>query len=242
MSETLDQTPVLDFDAWLATGTIGQATVVLHNARDLPDRLAQLDHRHDVLTRAIKKAGESSLADDEELAAIQTEYDALYAEWQASAETWVMRAASDEVRAINRAHTAPPMPAEPKAPSKNSPEPVKARYAQEKAEFDEAMKVWQPAAVAYQDDVNLHYLTSMIIRVETSAGVAVPQGDLLDGDGELNPGFRPAVTVEQIRALRKVPGRQDDFPRLLDAAVRARKGDVEPAVPFSQRASETGQG
>jgi len=244
MSETPDATvpaepaSALDFDAWLATGTTGQATVVLHNARHIPDLLAQLERRHAIAKKASADP-DASVSDDFGLAAIEAEYEELWTAWEASKETWVIRAASDdEVQAINRAHEAPHMPDEPKAPGKNSPEPVKARYVAEKASYDEALEAWRPAAVEYQDEVNLHYLVSMIIRVETAAGVALPQGDLLTVDGELNPGFRPAVTVEQIRALRRMPGRQDDVPALLAAAVKARKGDVQPAVPFSQRASE----
>ncbi len=240
MSESNTPTPAaaLDFDAWLATGTTGQATVVLHNARHIPDLLAQLEQRHAVAKKAAADP-EAAVSDDFGLAAIEHEYQALWDQWEASKETWTMRAAStDEVRAINRAHTAPPMPAVPDEPRKNSPEPVQARYRQEKQAYDEAMKAWQPLAVAYQDEVNLHYLTAMIIRVETAAGVAEPQGELLDVDGELNPDFRPAITVGQMRALRKRPGRQQDYTTLLEAAVKAREGDQEPAVPFSQRASE----
>ena len=231
----MSETPVLDFDCWLATGTVAQRTIELHNDRAVADELDRLDKRREIAAKAAAREG--SIDDDYGLAAIDAEYDALWQRWQDGKETWLLRAVSDEeIKAIAAAHPVEKMPVPPEEPKKNSPAGAVAKYQEDKAEHDRLLTEWGERAIANRTATNLHHLSWAIVSVTTSRGVAKAQGETLV-DGEPNPDFRPAITTAQLAALGK-RGRQQDVTTLYAAAVEAVTKDLEPAVPFSQRASE----
>jgi hypothetical protein len=209
-----DAPAVLDFDAWLATGTVAQRTVELHNDRRIVDDLLNLDRRRQVVAKATT-TGEASITEGgAEIAAIDAQYEDLYARWQASKETWVVRALSgEEVDEIKRRHPVDPMPEQP---GKNSPAGARVIH-------ETAMRAWAEHAARVRDESDLDFLSVAIVRVETALGTA------------------DHISVEQLRALRTRPGRQGDITALLKAAAEALTADVEPPAPFSQRPSEAAQ-
>lgn len=217
-------------DDWIESGTVAQRTVELHNDRAIPDRLAQLEKRRRIAAAVAEQTSEAAVTDVPEVAEIDAEMEALYAEWEASKETWVVRALStDEIRALQKAHPAPEGPA---PLSKKATAAAKTAHAQKS-------EAWTKEALRVRDEADLHYLTWALLRIETSKGTASAQGTPLDVDGALNEDFVPAATVDQLKALRSRPGRQNDVTKLLEAAVDATRADVEVPAPFSQRTSRT---
>lgn len=217
-------------DEWIESGTVAQRTVELHNDRAIPDRLAQLEKRRRVAAAVAEQTTETAVTDVPEVAAIDAEAAALYDQWEASKETWVVRALSnEEIRALQKAH---PVPEGPRPLSKKATAAAKTAHAQ-------ASEEWTAEALRVRDDADLHYLTWALLRVETSKGTAVCQGTPLEVDGALNEDFRPAATVATLKALRARPGRQNDIARLLEAAVDATRADVEVPAPFSRPSSRT---
>ena len=204
-------TDALDFDAWLKNGTTAVRTVELHNDRAIPDQLEILDARRKV-AMAVIESGESSEADAAEVAAIDAEMDALYERWEASKETWVVRALADEeIDEITDAHPAEPMPKKPGRDAQ--PKTVTA--------YEQKMQAWAKRQKPYRLKVNCAFLELAVVRVETARGVAT------------------GITAEQLKAMHDLPGRQGDITVLMEAASLALKSNVEPPVPFSRRASET---
>ena len=204
-------TDALDFDAWLKNGTTAVRTVELHNDRAIPDQLEILDARRKV-AMAVIESGESSESDAAEVAEIDAEMEALYERWEASKETWVVRALADEeIEQINDEH---PAEAVPKKPSRDAqPKTVTA--------YEQKLQAWAKRQKAYRLKVNCAFLERAVVRVETASGVMT------------------GITAAQLKAMHDLPGRQGDITLLMDAASRALKSDVEPPVPFSRRASET---
>lgn len=218
-------------DEWIENGTVAQRTVELYNDRAIPDQLTVLEKRRRIAaTVAEIAAAEAAITDVPEVAQIDAEMTALYEQFEASKETWVVRALSnEEIRALQKAH---PAPVAPLALSKKAAAAVKTAHAQKQAE-------WTEAALRVRDESDLHYLTWALVRVETSHGTATALGTPLDADGDLNEEFVPAASVALLKALRSKPGRQNDIAKLLEAAVDATRADVEVPAPFSQRISRT---
>lgn len=217
-------------DEWIESGTVAQRTVELFNDRAVPDRLAQLEKRRRIAAQVAEETGEAAVTDVPEVAEIDAEMQRLWEQWQASKETWVVRALSnEEIRALQKAH---PVPTQPPALSKKATAATKTAH---QAKVDE----WTEAALRVRDEADLHYLTWALVRVETAKGTAVAHGTPLDLDGGPSDDFRPAATVETLKTLRARPGRQNDIAKILAAAVDATKADVEVPAPFSQPSSRT---
>lgn len=218
-------------DEWIESGTVAQRTVELHNDRAIPDRLAVLEKRRNIAAKVAKETSEEiAVTDVPEVAQIDAEMEALWDLWEASKETWLVRALSaEEIKALRKAHPAPEMPRPIK---KNSP-------AAAKAEHEKKVAAWQEQAMVVRDEADLEYLTWALVSIETAKGTARAHGEPLDEEGNRSEDFRPAATVAQLKALRARAGRQNDIAVLLAAAVDATKSDVEVPAPFSRRTSRT---
>lgn len=217
-------------DEWIESGTVAQRTVELHNDRAIPDRLSALEKRRRVAVAVAQQTGEASVDDVPEVAEIDAEAAALYEQWEASKETWVVRALSnEEIAVLRKAH---PVPEGPAPLSKKPTAAARTAHAQKTA-------AWVEQAERVRDESDLHYLTWALVRVETAKGSAVAQGTPLNIDGEPNEQFVPAASVATLKALRARPGRQNDLTKVIEAAVDATKADVEVPAPFSRPTSRT---
>lgn len=158
-----------DLDAWIASSTAAQRTVILTSDPAIPARLARLDARAARANRSRRPL-------------IDAEYERLWKAWQTSKETWVLRELSWA-------------------------ESIALRAAHPDVSTDES-----------RGAADLHLLTLMIASRTTAAGTQAAESETLTADGILNPNYRPAVDVDQLKALRARPGRQNDITILLKAA------------------------
>jgi hypothetical protein len=215
VSTTPETAPAFDFTDWLRTGTVAKQVVVLHNDRAIPGRLDLLERERATAVRAAADA-EASITEGERVAEIDAEIDALAAAWHQSKETWTVRALSeDEVAEISKRHPVPSPPAQPKRGTDDA-----ANKAAESA-HEQAMLEWAEQGKAIRDEANLDLVATAFVSLSTAAGSTT------------------TITADALRELRKIPGRQSDFQKLLDAAVTATQEDPELPAPFLQRTSRS---
>lgn len=197
-----------NLDQWIETGTTANEQVVIYANRALAGEYTALERR----LAALEDAGDESIENGAEQAALLRKMEDLYERWQASKATWTVRALSDEeVRAVYDKH---PTPKAPQKPADDAPAEVKQAW-------QGAMEMHLRALTLATDERNLAYVEAAVTRVETTLGAVA------------------VVTIDQLRRMRNRPHGSQDLNRLIEAVNRVTQGDVEVPRPTSPGSSRS---
>lgn len=195
------------FDEWLSTGTLARRAVEIYNNPDLAAEYDVLAMRLAEAQAAAPQDAEASIGDNDPVAAVLAEMEALHEKWQASKAVWIERAVEEhESKAIVDEVPEPPIPAllSGDKPEPGSPE-HEARLAAGQAYLAERERVIT--------ERNLRLIALATVEVRTARGVV------------------KRVTVEQVRRLRGRPHGKQQTQRLIEAIESATSGDVEVPRP-----------
>lgn len=226
-----------DLDDWIDGGSVSQRSVPIYSRPDLMADYEEWERRYkDAETRT--KAGDVSLGDEDELAALEAEGEALLKQWQASKADWRVRALSiEEIEEIaGRAPTFPDLPKflepEPALPRDHSTGKAPsgawlAGKAAWTARHDAFLSEQKPEAdalakkrAAAVDETNLESIAAAVVSIDFANGA--------HADG---------VTVAQLRKMRAKIG-PNQVARLIQAATLATYAEPDLSVPFSRATSK----
>ena len=238
-NETAADAPDFDLDAWLAGATVAQASVDILQRPDLLARYDEWERRYERAQQIAKANPDAGLDEDDPLAEIEAEGEALYEEIAASRATWYVRGlGSEDADAITAAF---PEPEKPPVFDKPLPkETTRPTEAQAKA-YLTAWKAWEIA----HDRFNAEHKAEQDAWSKAAAKVLVQRGaetivralDRIEVGGRV---IATSISHEQALAL---PGKIGDVQvqRIIDAIREV--GEAEPEVPaaFLSRTSASTQ-
>lgn len=234
------------FDSWLDTGTAAQVVkhryndlAAVHAYREIADQLhhyreekaKRAPRGEEGITDAVASVvtGEASITDivSDDEAELVAAAEAAWARVEASMETWTIRALNHDERAYLRETY--PAPESPKKPGAKATKISKAKYQQE-------LQAWADAALTTRLTQTLAMLSAATVSIATPAGTSTAQGLVTDET------HVPAVTIEQLRRIRKTPGAEAGIDDLASAVVETTTADSEPTAPFWRPTSESAPG
>src|SRR5690606_14927286 len=231
------------FDEWIAGASINKRSVTIYGKPGLAAEYEQLERDLEVAEEAEKHGAELA---GSEVRRITARMEELYGEWQASKSTWTVRGVSSEMaerlKAAEPARVEPEPLVEPKAPvlperateqQRKSHTIAMQEYDAKLAAYREALPEHTQAVEAFNDALNLRYITAAVLKIEFADGRTVEAE--VDDDGAV---VVPAVTVAQLTKLRKRLG-ETQLLSLITASQAALLVEPEIPAPFSRRTSET---
>jgi multidrug efflux pump subunit AcrA (membrane-fusion protein) len=219
-----------DLDDWLSTGTLARRAVAIYNDPALAAEYDILAEQVEAAERAAVAglsaggaAAEAAMGDDTDLPELYEEMARLHERWEASKAVWIVRAlVEDEVDAITKLHPDPEIPELIRVEKK--PGEV---WSEEQLAAGRQYREQRAAALTAR---NLAMIAKAVVEVRTPRGV------------RRTTDTRPAVTVEQMRALRGRPHGEAQTARLLQAVESATTGEVEVPRPTSPGRSGSDRG
>lgn len=230
----------IDLEAWLGGATVAEASVDVYQRPDLLARIEEWQRRYERAEDFERQTGgERSAGEEDPLAALDAEGEALLADLAASRSTWYLRALSSaDEQAINAAHPLPERPAtfsEKPPVMQNRPTDAQARA------FIKAYEAWQARGEQYRLE---HEAESEAWAQSTTAALIARGAEKIarsvariEVGGEV---IATAVTLEQARSLPERIG-EVQVGKILTAISAATELEPTMPAPFSRRGSETTQ-
>lgn len=209
----MSTTPEIEFDEWLATGTVAKVEVPLYKDKDSLIRYREAAKLlREYRQMVAQDTGERSIGEDDDELELKAAAEEAWEQVEQSRETWTLRALSaDEIKAIDAAYQVSPMPR--KLPDNA---PAKSQTVQQNK-----MRAWADEAAAIRQAAAADTIVAAFVSIETSAGTVT------------------SITAEQIQRMRALPGREPDITKLMAAITDATTNDEEPGTPFWREPSES---
>lgn len=206
-----------DLDAWIDGVSAAQRSVPIYARPDLFGRYEEIQRQIGVLEQAAK-GGEGSVTDQEELAGLYAEREALYEKQRASKTTWYVQALdSDVIAAINAEHPVPDLPLAPAEPAANAPQSVQDKYRAALKRHQAKVEKIAPKRAEAADARNIAFIAAAVVRIADYTDRTVAT----------------SVTAEQLRALQAKPFGTIQLGSLLTASFQAKAGEPVIPAPFS---------
>lgn len=206
-----------DLDAWIDGVSAAQRSVPIYGRPDLFGRYEELQRQITALEHATK-GGEGSVTDQEELAALYAEHDALYEKQRASKTTWYVQALdSDVIAAINAEHPVPDLPPAPAEPAANAPQSVRDKHRAALKRHQAKVEKITPKRAEAADARNIALIAAAVVRIADYTDRTVAT----------------SVTIDQLRALQGKPFGAIQLGSLLTASFQAKAGEPVIPAPFS---------
>jgi len=201
-------------DQWLNSGTARTETVELFADQAIMDEMRDLIARRDIL-ESQSTTGQRAMGEANPMRDLERDEAALWARYEASKSTWIVRALTpDETEEIRDEF---PEPMAPQMLPKVAPAKAKAAWAVERDAF-----VKESERQAIERD--LHFIAKATISITTGQGAT------------------ETISVAQVRAMRAREYGPDRIEMLTKAIAKATRGEVEMPRPKSLSGSEGTKG
>lgn len=237
ISVSAESAQTIDLEAWLGGATVAEASVEVYQRPDLLARIEEWRRRYERAEQS--DVGERSAGEEDPLAALEAEGEALVAELEASKSVWFLRALSSaDEKAIDEAH---PFPERPSVFAEKPPF-MQARPTEAQARaFSQAYEAWGVRKKMFDAE----HAASMDAYVQGATSALIARGaekivralSRIEVGGEV---IASSITLEQAMGL---PARLGEVQvgKIIEAIDAAT--NLEPGVPapFSRRGSGTTQ-
>ncbi|WP_102508092.1 hypothetical protein [Sanguibacter massiliensis] len=227
----------IGLEAWLGGATVAEAAVEVYQRPDLLARIEEWQRRYERAEQS--DVGERSAGEEDPLAALEAEGEALVAELEASKSVWFLRAlSSDDERAVNEAH---PLPEKPETFAEKPPF-MQARPTDAQARaFTQAYLAWEERkrlfSVEHAAEADAYREAVTAALIARGAEKIVRALSRIEVGGEV---IATSITLDQAQSL---PARLGEVQvgKILEAIDAATNLEPSLPAPFSRRGSGTTQ-
>ena len=227
----------IDLEAWLSGATVAESAVEVHQDGAAFGRYQAWEKEYERAAATAATMPDGALGDEDPLAELEAEGEALLDRLRDTRSMWFLRAlSSDDEAAINEAH---PLP-EPPATFSEKPPFMQNRPTETQAKaFLKAYEAWQARrdqfAKEHEAEAEAYVKAATAAIVARGAEKIVRTLARIEVAGEA---IAESITLEQARALPAAIG-EVQVGKILAAIDRATTAEPELPASFSRASSET---